>query len=145
MKKFKFRLAAALRARNTILEARQAELANVNSRLTLAQELREQRAGEFATLTQAGPTIGAAMDPGRELQRQRHLDHVRNEVDRRLEIVRQLEEEFETVQASVAEAYREVRALEILEERDRKAWLEENKREEQKLVDDRNSQRHGRH
>jgi len=144
MKKFEFRLAAALMARNADLELKQGELANVNQRLALGQELLETRQVEFKQIASAGPRQGAGFDPALELQRQRHLDHVRNEVETRRELVRQLEGERDEAQAKVAQAYRDVRALEILEEKDRAAWLLEFKREEQKMADDRNSQRHGR-
>ena len=56
----------------------------------------------------------------------------------------QLEERLEEARESVSEAHREVKAMEILEERDREEWLLEMKREEQKINDDLIGSRHGR-
>ena len=42
----------------------------------------------------------------------------------------------------MAEAYKDVRALEILQEKDKGKWLLEMKREEQKAADELNGQRH---
>ena len=53
-------------------------------------------------------------------------------------------EEVEASRLAVAQAYRDVRALEVLEERDRAVWLEEMRIAEQKENDDHNSQRFGR-
>jgi flagellar export protein FliJ len=144
MKKFVFRLAAALMARNADLELKQGDLADVNNRLALAEELVAARETEFNELAKAGPQKGVGFDPAFELQRQRHLDHLRNEMETRRELVRRLEAERDEAQAHVAEAYRAVRALEIIKENDREKWLLEFKREEQKMSDDRNSQRYGR-
>jgi flagellar export protein FliJ len=47
-----------------------------------------------------------------------------------------VEERLEEARVAVSEAHRGVRALEILEERDREAWVLETKREEQKINDD---------
>ena len=144
MKKFIFRLEAALMARNARLELVQAELANVNSRLGLAEELLQSRRAYFEKLTRGTAERGEVVNPALALQHQRYLDQVREEIRRRVEIVQQLTAEKAAVQARVAEAYRDVRALETLEEKDRKKWELEAKREEQKITDDRNGQRHGR-
>ena len=144
MKKFVFRLDAALKARNTILEARQSEMQELNSRYELAMRLLKETEEQLSEHVRIGPMPGQSFDPARELQQQRYRQQIRNEIERRQEIVRQLLEHLEAARAALAEAYRDVRALEVLEERDRDAWRLEMKREEQKLTDDGTSQRHGR-
>ena len=142
MKKFEFRLAAALMARNAHLELMQGELAQVNSRLSLAKELLEKRDKLFQGLAGHTPKIGSSFEPALALQHQRHLDQLREEIKRRTEIVRQLNLERDQAQEKVADAYKDVRALEILEEKDRKKWRLEMKRDEQKIADDLSGQRH---
>tara|TARA_B100000900_G_C20313050_1_gene606978 strand:+ start:100 stop:540 length:441 start_codon:yes stop_codon:yes gene_type:complete len=142
MKKFEFRLAAALMARNAHLELMQGELAQVNSRLSLAEELLEKRDKLFQGLAGHTPKIGSSFEPALALQHQRHLDQLREEIKRRTEIVRQLNLERDQAQEKVADAYKDVRALEILEEKDRKKWRLEMKRDEQKIADDLSGQRH---
>ena len=142
MKKFQFRLAAALMARNAHLELMQGELGQVNSRLSLAEELLEKRDKLFQELAGHTPKIGSSFEPALALQHQRHLDQLREEIKRRTEIVRQLNLERDQAQEKVADAYKDVRALEILEEKDRKKWRIEMKRDEQKIADDLSGQRH---
>ena len=90
MKKFIFRLEAALMARNARLELVQAELANVNSRLGLAEELLQSRRAYFEKLTRGTAERGEVVNPALALQHQRYLDQVREEIRRRVEIVQQL-------------------------------------------------------
>jgi len=144
MKKFVFRLAAALKARQTILEAKQAEVLELTGRFDLATQLLQDTEAKLSAHVQHGPRVGSTFDPARELQNQRHRQQIREEVDRRRELVRQLNEHLEKARDALAEAYRDVRALEVLEERDRATWALEMKREEQKISDDSTAQRHGR-
>ena len=144
MKRFVFRLDAALKARQTILEARQADVLELTGRYDLATQLLAETEAKLAEHVKVTPKVGASFDPARELQNQRHRQQIREEVDRRRELVRQLTEHLEKAREILAEAYRDVRALEVLEERDRTTWALEMKREEQKLSDDSTAQRHGR-
>ena len=144
MKKFRFRLAPALSARRTILEAVQGELAEVLSRQSLAEELLEQRHAALQAMALVTPKSGQPFDPGSELIRQRHLKQVRDEIERRQHQLSELNKLVDETRDKVAEAFRDVRALEILEEKDREAWQLETRREEQKENDDFSAQRHSR-
>ncbi|MEE2787646.1 MAG: flagellar export protein FliJ [Myxococcota bacterium] len=144
MKKFRFRLAPALSARRTILEAIQGELAEVLSRQSLAEELLEQREQALKALAAITPKAGQPFDPGNELIRQRHLKQVRDEIERRQHQLSELNRVVDETRDKVAEAFRDVRALEILEEKDREHWKVETRRDEQKESDDFGAQRHGR-
>ena len=144
MKKFEFRLAAALKARNVALDAAKTELADVSARHALAEQLLQTRREDLLAVATAEREPGAPLDAYRELQRQRHQHQIREEIGRREHIVVKLVEEMDVARQNVAEAYREVRALEVLEERDRVEWIEETRREEQKENDEHNSQRFGR-
>ncbi|MCA9540544.1 MAG: flagellar FliJ family protein, partial [Myxococcales bacterium] len=68
----------------------------------------------------------------------------REEINRRAHQLAQLDAEFEAAQAKVAAAWRALRAIEVLEERDRAAWKLEMGRAEQQEADERNAQRFGR-
>ena len=143
MKAFKFRFAAALRQRNLLLDAATGALAEAESRRVLAEKLlleRRQLVHELASQERAsGP-----FDPNAELIRQRHLYGLREEIQRREVLLAQLTELVEEKRQEVAEAHRDLRAMEILEEKEREAWRKEVLSEEQKETDDRNSQRHNR-
>lgn len=142
MKKFQFRMAPALAARRTLLEAAQGELAEVQNRRQYAIELLEER--RAGLLEAAGARSSESFDPASELLRQRHLKHLRDEIGRREHQILQLDTLVEQARDKVTEAYRDVRALEVLEEKDKAIWREETRREEQKENDDFGSQRHNR-
>jgi flagellar export protein FliJ len=144
MKKFEFRLAAALKARNVALDAAKTELAGVAARHDLAVGLLETRRQDLLNIAATDRAPGSMLDAHQELLRQRHQHQVREEINRRKHIVVKLVEELDKAREAVTAAYREVRALEVLEERDREVWVQETLREEQKENDDHNSQRHGR-
>ena len=142
MRRFRFRFEAVQKQRTALLDEARGVLAEVMSRHTLAERLlaeRRQELDEALERTDDGP-----ITPGKEMLRQRPLFTLRDEVQRREYQMTQLEERLEAARVAVSEAHRGVRALEILEERDREAWVLETKREEQKINDDLIGSRHGR-
>jgi len=142
MRRFRFRFEAVQKQRSALLDEARGVLAEVMGRHTLAERLlaeRRQELNEALERTDDGP-----ITPGQEMLRQRHVFTVREEVRRREYQMTQLEERLEAARVAVSEAHREVKALEIIEERDREAWVLENKREEQKINDDLIGSRHGR-
>lgn len=142
MRRFRFRFEAVLKQRAALLDAARGELAEIMGRHTLSERLLgERRAQLDAMLTREETGV---IDAGHEMLRQRHIYTVREEVRRREYQLGQLEEHLEAARQAVTEAHRELRAIEILEERDRETWVEEVKREEQKSNDDLNSARSGR-
>ncbi len=143
MKKFVFRLAAALKARNVTLDAAKTRLADATARHTLALDLLGQRKAHLVEVATSARSK-TIRDAGRELLRQRYQHQLREEIQTREHQLNLLIEEVEASRLAVAQAYRDVRALEVLEERDRAVWLEEMRIAEQKENDDHNSQRFGR-
>ena len=144
MKRFRFRLEAALKHRDVILDNAKVELNEVSQRLNLAEELLSERQDTLRTLAQRPQHVGASLDPGAELIKQRHMHVLRDEVSRREKQVQHLTRVREERRLKVIEAHRDLKALEILKERDRAQWLEEARKQEQKETDDRNSARYGR-
>ena len=68
MKRFVFRLDAALKARQTILEARQADVLELTGRYDLATQLLAETEAKLAEHVKFTPKVGASFDPARELQ-----------------------------------------------------------------------------
>lgn len=144
MKRFEFRFEAVRKQRDALLDQAKSRLAEVVGRHTLAVELLTERRADLTRLAAGGPRPGAPLDPGRELIRQRHLQHLRDEIARRERQLEPLQKAVDEARAAVAEAHHALRAIEKLEERDREAWRLETRREEQKEADERSAQRFGR-
>ncbi len=142
MRRFRFRFEAVQKQREARLDEARGVLAEVMGRHTLAEGLLAERRQELNTCLERNNE--QPITPGQEMLRQRHIFTLREEVRRREYQMTQLEERLEEARESVSEAHREVKAMEILEERDREEWLLEMKREEQKLNDDLIGSRHGR-
>ncbi|MGB0647039.1 MAG: flagellar export protein FliJ [Bradymonadia bacterium] len=136
MKAFQFRLAAALHHRELLLEIAQSELAEALEKLNLATELMEECQSKLKVYVDAAPLAGAQFDPNQDLIRQRHIYHIRQEIDRRQAMIKQLTDLHQEKVSAVAEAHRNVRAMELLEEKEKAAWLLEAKRNEQKELDE---------
>ena len=136
MKSFKFRLAAALHHRELLLEIAQSELAQVLEKLNLAKELVSQCAQRLQSFVDAAPVAGAQFDPNHDLIRQRHIYHIREEIERRKAMIKQLTDLQQEKIAAVREAHKNVRAMELLEDKEKAAWLLEVKRAEQKELDE---------
>jgi flagellar export protein FliJ len=136
MKSFKFRLAAALHHRELLLEIAQSELAQVLEKLNLAKELLDQCAQTLKGFVDAAPLAGDQFDPNHDLIRQRHIYQIREEIARRTAMIKQLTDLQQEKIAAVGEAHKNVRAMELLEEKEKAAWLLEVKRAEQKELDE---------
>ena len=144
MKRFVFRFAAVLMQRTTLLDVAKAELADALARRNLAVEILTRRRHDLDTLAKSGPRPGQPIDPRHETIRQNHLAALRAEIERRVQLVSRLEQTAEAQRRKVAAALRALKAIEILEERDRDAWKAEVRRLEQQETDERNAQRFGR-
>ena len=136
MKSFKFRLEAALQHRELLLEVAQSELARAIEKLDLAERLLAECVARIQIYVDAAPTGGSQFDPNQELIRQRHIYQIREEANQRKAMVKQLEDAKQEKVDAVGEAHRNLRALEILEEKEKAAWLLEFKRNEQKELDE---------
>ena len=136
MKFFQFRLATALHHRELLLEIAQSELAQVLKKLDLAKALLSECNSSLKGFVDAAPVTGAQFDPNHDLIRQRHIYAIREEIDRRTAMIKQLTDLQQDKIAVVSAAHKDVRAMELLEEKDKAAWLLEIKRAEQKELDE---------
>ena len=136
MKQFKFRLEAAKNHRELLLELARAELAEIDEKLTLAETLLTQCQETISSFVAQAPKYGTQFDPRNELVRQRHIYQLREEADKRKALVHQLGNIKKEKIEAVAESHRNLRAMELLEEKEFKIWQEEMKRREQKELDE---------
>jgi flagellar export protein FliJ len=142
MRRFRFRFQAVKVQRGALLDAARQSLAEVLRRRQLAVDLMTQRRQELAGLAARGPA--GVFDVHREALRQRRVQTLHQELERRQAQLGRLEEEVAVAREKVAEAHRGLRAMEIIEERDRAEWLAEAQRMEQSESDERASQQFGR-
>ena len=69
MKKFEFRLAAALKARNVALDAAKTDLADVSARFSMAERLLEIRRNDLLDIARTERAPGATLDESKILVR----------------------------------------------------------------------------
>lgn len=143
MKRFLFRFEAVLKQRNAILDQRTLQLAEVERKRALAVEILTQRRQSLTANLAAPSESGRSFDPHRELIRQRYLQRLRTEIAGREQQLLNIDAERETARVAVTEAHRGVRAMELLEGRDREEWAADARRAEEREADEQNAQRHG--
>lgn len=144
MKRFEFRFEAVRKQRDAMLDQAKGKLGEVIGRYTLAVDLLAERRQSLSLLASHTPQPGQPIDPRRALLRQRHLQALRDEIGRREHQLEALQKAVDEARAEVAKAHHALQAIEVLEERDREAWRDEMRREEQKEADERSAQRFGR-
>lgn len=144
MRRFVFRFDAVKRQREAMLDAAKGGLAELAARHARAAEHLADRRAALAATAADGPRAGEGFDPRRERIRQLHLQALRDEITRAADALTRLDAELNAAREKVAEAHRRLRAIEVLEERDREQWRADVTREEQKAADERSAQRFGR-
>lgn len=144
MKRFEFRFEAVRMQREAMLDLAKGKLGEVIGRYTLAVDLIAERRASLALVAGHTDRPGQPIDPRRALLRQNHLQALRDEIKRREHQLESLQKAVDEARAEVAKAHHALRAIEVLEERDREAWKEETRREEQQEADERSAQRFGR-
>jgi flagellar export protein FliJ len=138
MKKFTFRFEAVERQRGVLLDTRTAELAEAQRKRRMAEGLLAQRRETLAA-AQRGP--GVPFDARQELIRQRYLHALRQEIARREQQLRLIDAEIDEARNRVTQAHRDLRAIELLRERDHDEWRADVRRAEGAEIDEHNSNR----
>ncbi|MSP73437.1 MAG: flagellar export protein FliJ [Myxococcales bacterium] len=141
MKKFSFRFAAVLRQREIVLDQKRSIFAEVERKLALAEELLTQRRQDLGAQLAGGPQAGQAFDARKELVRHRYIFSLRQEIGRREQQMVMVEQELTRARQVVTVAHQDLRAMEILREKDHLAWQHEMKRAEERQIDEHNAQR----
>ena len=144
MKRFKFRLAALKGQRQVILDQKLAVKAEVLAELNRAQAERQQLEQRYIQTLHSGPKVGERFNAQVETWRQLQLFALREEMSAKDRQIQEINQRLEEAQRAVTEAHRDLRAMELLEEKDRKAWRHEYKIHQQKETDEINTTRFGR-
>ena len=144
MKRFQFRFTAVKHQRQVILDQKLAKKAAVLSELNQAIAERQHLEGLYnATLT-GGAAVGELFDAQKETWRQLRLFSLREEITSAEQKIIELQQKLEEVQQEVTEAHRDLKAMEVIEDKDKEAWRKEFRRHQQKETDEINTTRFGR-
>jgi|LauGreDrversion4_2_1035121.scaffolds.fasta_scaffold344602_2 flagellar biosynthesis chaperone FliJ len=144
MKRFKFRLAAVRDQRQVVLDQKLARKAEVLAELEQALAERAQLEQLYIQTLHGGPKVGERFNAQVETWRQLQLFSLREELMLRDRELVKIRERLEQAQREVTEAHTDLKAMEILERKDREAWQHEYKIYEQKETDEVNTTRFGR-
>jgi flagellar export protein FliJ len=144
MKRFKFRLTAVKNQRQVILDQKLAVKAEVLAELNRARAERQALEAAYIQTLHSGPQVGESFNAQVETWRQLQLFALREEMSAKDREIVEINTRLEEAQAEVTEAHRNLRAMELLEEKDRKAWRHEYKIHQQKETDEINTSRFGR-
>lgn len=144
MKRFKFRLAAVRDQRQVVLDQKLARKAEVLAELEQALAERAQLEQVYLQTLHGGPKVGERFNAQVETWRQLQLFSLREELMLRDRELVKIQERLEQAQQEVTEAHKDLKAMEILERKDREAWQHEYKIYEQKETDEVNTTRFGR-
>ena len=144
MKRFKFRFAAVKDQRQVILDQKLAKKANVLAELNQAHAEKEHLQTLYYQSLHGGAQVGQLFNAQQETWRQLRLFSLREEIEAAERKITSLEEKLAEIQKEVTEAHRDLKAMEVIEEKDKKAWRHEFKVHQQKETDEINTTRFGR-
>ena len=144
MKRFKFRLAAVRDQRQVILDQKLAAKAEVLAEMEQALAERQLLEQRYLQALHGGPKVGEAFNAQVETWRQLQLFALREDITAKEAEIREIEVRLQEAQEAVTEAHRDLKAMEVLERKDRDAWRHEYKVYQQKETDEINTSRFGR-
>jgi flagellar export protein FliJ len=144
MKRFKFRFTAVKNQRQVILDQKLAKKAAALAELNQAIAELQHLQGLYIATLQGGPAVGELFNAQQETWRQLRLFSLREEIQQQEHLIAQLEERLAEIQEEVTEAHRDLKAMEVIEKKDREAWKKEFKAHQQKETDEINTTRFGR-
>lgn len=144
MKRFKFRLAAVKNQRQVILDQKLAIKAEILAELSRARAERQALEYAYIQTLHSGFKVGESFNAQVETWRQLQLFALREEMSAKDRQIIEINQRLDFAQSEVTEAHRNVKAMELLEEKDRKAWRHEYKIHQQKETDEINTTRFGR-
>ena len=144
MKRFKFRFTAVKDQRQIILDQKLAKKAEVLAELSQAHAEKQHLENLYQQALHGGAQVGQLFNAQEETWRQLRLFSLREEIQGAEQKILELEEKLALVQEEVTEAHRDLKAMEVIEEKDRKAWRHEFRIHQQKETDEINTTRFGR-
>ena len=144
MKRFKFRFSAVKNQRQVILDQKLAKKAKVLAELNQAYAEKEHLQNLYQQTLHGGAQVGQLFNAQEETWRQLRLFSLREEIQTADRKISQLEEKLAEIQEEVTEAHRDLKAMEVIEKKDKKNWQHEFKVHQQKETDEINTTRFGR-
>lgn len=144
MKRFRFRFTAVKNQRQVILDQKLAKKAAVLAELNQAIAERQHLEGLYEATLRGGPAVGELFNSQRETWRQLRLFSLREEITGSEQKIALLEKRLAEVQEEVTEAHRDLKAMEVIEKKDKEAWRHEFRIHQQKETDEINTTRYGR-
>ena len=144
MKRFKFRFAAVKDQRQVILDQKLAKKAQALAELNQAIAEKDHLQNLYQQTLHGGAQVGQLFNAQEETWRQLRLFSLREEIQSADQKIAELEEKLAEIQEEVTEAHRDLKAMEVIEDKDKKAWRHEFKVHQQKETDEINTTRFGR-
>lgn len=144
MKRFKFRFAAVKDQRQIILDQKLAKKAQALAELNQAHAEKQHLENLYHQALHGGPQVGQLFNAQEESWRQLRLFSLREEIQSAEKKIVECEEKLNEIQEEVTEAHRDLKAMEVIEEKDRKTWRHEYNVHQQKETDEINTTRFGR-
>ena len=132
MKRYRFALESALRARRAQEDAARQRLADVNHRLIRARALHRSAVEALQAVTLSA----VALDRDAFLAARARENRLADAIERARRAVTEIEVEAATCYSAWVEAGKQVASLERLDERRRGEWDEEARRDEAAAIDD---------
>ena len=145
MLKFKFRFKAVQHQRQVILDQKLAIKAEILAERERALNERAHLEALYQQSLTGGAKVGEQFDAQTETWRQLNLFSLREEIKLKDQELDEIDKRLDEAQNEVTEAHRNLRAMEVLEEKDRDAWKHEYRIFQQKETDEINTTRFGRH
>ena len=144
MKRFKFRFAAVKDQRQIILDQKLAKKARALAELNQVQAEKIHLEQLYQQSLYGGAQVGELFNAQQETWRQLRLFSLREEIEVAEKKIVELEQKLAEIQEEVTEAHRDLKAMEVIEDKDKKAWRHEFKVHQQKETDEINTTRFGR-
>ena len=144
MKRFKFRFAAVKDQRQIILDQKLAKKAQALAELNQAYAEKQHLEQLYQQTLYGGAQVGQLFNAQEESWRQLRLFSLREEIQSAERKIVECEEKLSEIQEEVTEAHRDLKAMEVIEEKDRKVWRHEYNVHQQKETDEINTTRFGR-
>ena len=145
MKKFTFRFKAVEHQRQVILDQKLALKAEVLAERNRILNERAHLEALYHQSLASGAKVGETFNAQVETWRQLRLFSLREEIKLKERELEEIERRLEEIQHEVTEAHKDLKAMEVIRDRDKKEWRHEYKIQMQKETDEINTTRFGRH
>jgi flagellar biosynthesis chaperone FliJ len=144
MKRFRFRFTAVLDQRQVILDQKLALKAEVLAERDRVLQERAHLEAMYQQTLVGGAKVGEIFNAQAETWRQLRLFSLREEMTLKERELEKIDERLDEIQREVTEAHRNLKAMEIIKDKDFKKWKHEFNIHQQKETDEINTTRFSR-